>query len=278
MEKKQRSLPGYSGRLILLSLIFNAGMLFCQEEAVLNEKLKVQSYLDTKDSTLNISYQSVSGFSMLIWGGDLMIAALLNENDISGKYLASPIVNEIYLVNKRLKTTKVSDGYFLRNDSSELNLFNYRKLDNGESLILKIFLQNDSLFKAIRKGEILIKGAITILPNRSVYNRIDTFLLNKSDPVTMKWLETTQDATELIPAYSSYLKAIEFNNVKWHFNRPSLGKLIEGRPWGVHYADFSKLGLLKPKNVIDKKAFISSFERLYLIANKYYFQTKIKIR
>lgn len=214
----------------------------------------------------------------MLWVGDFSISAIANRNDISAKYLESPIVNEIYVINKKLKTFKMSDSYFMRNDSNELNLYNYKRLNKGQVLKVKIYLRNDSLYQMIKKGDMFINGVVTFIRNPSNLYDTDPFLLSKNDFATNKWIEMVNNYTMLIPEYSSYLNPIVLKNIKWSFNRPTRNDLLNGKIWGLHYADLSKDGLIKPDNKLDGTANFLSYERLYRFANKHYFKSEIKIK
>ena len=245
---------------------------------MLNGNLEVKSFLDTKDSTLNLHYDCTSDFSILLWAGDFNISAIINRNDISSKYLESPIVNEFYLIHKKLKTFKMSEAYFLREDSSELNLYNYRRLDKGQTLKIKIILNNDSLFRMIKNGEIAVKGAVTFIRNPINLYDADSFLISKNDTSIKKWIEMVNNYTELIPEYSHYLDPLILKDIQWNFNRPTKKELINGKTWGMHYADLSKHKLIEANNKVDGQASFLSYERLYRFANKHYFISEIEVK
>ncbi|MGN7990064.1 hypothetical protein ACTJKC_22175 [Pedobacter sp. 22226] len=151
MAIKQTFLSAIIKRLVITILVMTSHNLYAQNSTVLGGKFEVKANFTVKDSVLVISYKNSLPFSQLVWANDFSIAAIFNQSDISGNYLASPITQEIYLVNKDLRPLKTSNSFFLRNDSSELNLYNYRFLDPGEQIDISLKIINDTLCKQIVK-------------------------------------------------------------------------------------------------------------------------------
>jgi hypothetical protein len=279
MEKKQR--PMFSLRKLIYLLIFLVFTINAlgQNNYTLNGSLKVTAVFNKNDSTLIVNYRSTIDLPILIWVGDFSVATIANRNDISAKYLASPIVNEIYLVNKRIKTFKITDSYFLRNDSSELNLYNYRQLGNGQSIQVKMLLNSDTLFQLINAKEMIIKGAVSFVSiPRIKPKEMDPYAIKSTALEPRKWMDLVDNYTTLIPEYSEYLNPIILKKIPFEFNRLTKQLTMNGNEWAPHYGDLSKVGLIKPLNQTQNKAEFISFEHLYRFVNKHYFSTTIEIK
>ncbi|SFH03244.1 hypothetical protein [Pedobacter insulae] len=280
MEKEQRFVSFNCKLVLVFILVFAFKNGNAQSDYTLNGGLKVTADFTTKDSILTLTYKNVANTSLLIWVGDFGTSFILNHNDISGKYLASPIVNEIYLIHKDIKTFKNYESYFLRNDSNELNLYNYRNLDNDQFIQVKLSLNNDSLINYLKSGKLLIKGVVTFLNQPKVDmdgDFKDSYLIQDLSSLK-KWLTMVGNYTPLLREHSAYLDPIILKGISFKFNRPNNDQVLNGRSWNPHYADLSKAGLVKPTNSVEGIANFASFEKLYRFANKHYFTTRIRIK
>ena len=279
MEKKQRPMSPLRKLIYLLLLLVFTINVSGQNNYTLNGSLKVTAVFNKNDSTLTLNYRSTVDLPILVWVGDFSVAAIANRNDISAKYLASPIVNEIYLVNKSIKTFKITDSYFLRNDSSELNLYNYRQLGNGQSIQVKMLLNSDTLFQLINANEMIIKGAVSLISNPRIKPKeMDPYLIKSTALEPRKWMDLVDSYTTLIPGYSEYLNPIILKSIPFEFNRLTKQLTMNGKEWAPHYGDLSKVGLIKPLNQTQNKAEFISFEHLYRFVSKHYFTTTIEIK
>ncbi len=187
-----------------------------QSDYVLNGSIKVEATFNSKDSTLTLRYKNIADVSLMVWVGDFSVSLIVNHNDISGKYLASPIVNEIHIIHKAVRTFKNTNSYFLRNDSNELNLYNYRLLNSEQVLKVNLLLNNDSAYNLVKSGKMYIKGVVSFL-SEPLFG-----LLDKSVDVNLKrdliepekWSRMVQDYTPLLPEYSWYLNSIILINIQ----------------------------------------------------------------
>lgn len=273
MEIKQTCMSAIIKKLVIAILLITSYTLRAQNPVVLGEKFEVKAELARKDSILVISYKNTLPFSQLIWANDFSIAALFNQSDISGSYLASPITNEIYLVNKTLNIRKTSNSFYLRNDSSELNLYNYKMLNPNEALAIKIKINNDSLYKQIIKKQFTIRGTFSFIDFTNVE------LWASSNQGNGKKIQSTLDDYTQKANASNSVKAIDLKEINWRFNRKIDVMKVHGQPLGVvEKGGLSIKNLVHPLEMSSKKLILFSIDEIYRFSNKQIFNIEIELR
>lgn len=256
-------------QIFTILLLLTSLSLSAQQDFPLGNKFDVWARLNVKDSTLVVTYENKMSFAQMIWKNDFNIAAVFNQSDISASYLASPIVNEIYLVKKDLKTRKTSTSYFLRNDSSELNLHNYRCINRGEKLELNIKIQDKKLFQLILSNQFVVKGVFS--------------LIDLGDIEDFSKKNKTEKLCQMLDSYSnasiSDKTPIVLKGISWAFNRKDELMYVNGLPFGkIQQGKFSKTTMIYPAITNNSKLNILSFDELYRFTNKQYFEAKINIQ
>ncbi|RYX99749.1 hypothetical protein EON78_02745 [bacterium] len=261
MGKKQ----SYLSLIIIGALLIFISELKAQNSYVLSGGIDVQAKYSKADSLLSISYTNNLPFSQLFWVKDFIVAAIINQNDVSGKYLASPILNEIYLTSKGT-FTKNSISYYLRSDSSELDLYNYKLLQPKKTITVNVKISNSALIKMIANKELIVRGSYSLIDHSSIN------LYVSNDPK----LKTNISALENYVLSNSLSKDLSplLLFPDWKFNR--IQKTTSPNGHSPMLAPQGEQILIHPKNIRSNKTFTPlTFKELYQFTTKMHYAVKI---
>ncbi len=252
---------------LLLALFLALGIKsYSQQSQVLHTPLSVYAKFNDKDSTLSVVYTSNLEFPQLLWVRDISVDAILSQDDVAGSYLASPIVHEIYLVDKKV-IDKTSNSYFFRKDSTVLNLYNYKMLEKGEKLEVRIKVKDDKLYKLIIKRQFVVKGVVSLLDLTNLQ-----VLVNRNPKLPRSAFQFMMDYPE-----DNKHDLVQVNDVKWNmgtYKSPVWGSLDTS---SAKPDDRAERRLILPKISEGKTPKIFSLEELYSFASKFYFDVEIRI-
>lgn len=247
--------------------------LYAQNPMVLGEKFEIKADFIAKDSVLEVSYKNLLPFTQLVWTNDFSVAAIISPSDISGSFLASPITQEIYLVEKNLQLRKTSNSFFLRNDSSELDLYNYRILDPGGEMKVRLKVGNDSLYRLIVKKKIALKG---------IFSFVD---FTNMELLASKNKENGKKSASLLAGYtqtknpSNTPDPILLENIRWRFNRKANVMDVNGVHSGVaQEGRLSMEKLIHPGKGHNNKLIVFSCDELYRFSSKQVFDVEIAVK
>lgn len=246
---------------------------FAQSSTVFGEKFEVKAGFNRKDSVLVINYKNTLPFAQLVWVNDFSIAAIFNQSDISGTFLASPITQEIYLVNRKMLLRKNSSSFFLRNDSSELNLYNYKIVDPNDAIEVRLKISNDSLYNLVLKKELLLMGVFSFIDLSSME------LLAGSYEKRSKQIASQFENYIQKPNISNINKTINLKDISWQFNRKEQRMTGNGHILGIQQQGQLSVAKMIYRIESSKSALtLFTFENLYRFSNKQIFNIEIALR
>ncbi len=259
--------------MAILLLLIGSNYLYAQNSVVFGEKFVIKADFIKKDSILVINYKNLMPFSQLVWANDFCITAIISPSDVSGSYLASPITQEIYLVNKTLQPNKTSNSFFLRNDSTELDLYNYKILDTRSEMEVRLKVNNDQLYKLIVNKKLILKGMMSFID----FTNIE--LLASEDK------EKGKKLSELLANYtqkknpSNTLAPILLKNIIWQFSRKANVVNVNGLPSGIaQEGNLEKEKLVHSNEKHKDKLILFSYEELYRFSNRQVFNVEIGLK
>ena len=259
-----------STKLIGLALLLCVTLSLNAQNLLTYNQLNADAVLHKEDSTLTITYHTDTQYEYLLWTGDFTVAAITTRGDISYNYLGSPIVNEIFFVNKKI-LSKQTNGYFIRQGASEANLGNYTFIYKDHPVVITLKIDNDELFKLISSKKLDLRITATLIN----YSNINEFYL-KDRSTASQWLkkfrkyEDSDDSGVVRPP-------IKLENIHWAFGRPpSHDPKGAGIYFLESYGDLSK-DMYVPEKSNSKDLILPSVDALYQFANKIYLRPKIKI-
>ena len=261
MGKKQKHV---SIKLIITLLFIYGSLNVKAQNGLTFNNLTIDASLRTQDSVMTIVYQTNSSFKYLLWAGDFVVSAIISESDVSGTFLGSPIVNEIYFVVKK-PFSKQSNGFFTRSVERETNLANYILIYKDHPVVVKLKINNSELFEMIKRKKVGLRVTATLIEYSGVYQS----------------LYLNQQVAAKLSQYASGIniarKPVIIENIKWKFGSASF-KDPTKKEWFIpeEFGDLSK-DIYIPEKFGNNDLILPSVNVLYQFANKIYLRPKIKI-
>ncbi|MGB4776275.1 MAG: hypothetical protein WBP45_13955 [Daejeonella sp.] len=264
---------------IIFLLIIVPCISYSQDVSIISSPLIVKSEYDVKEKELIITYTNPREEFEIIWVGDFYSGAVLTWNDISVSYLASPIVQEFYLVNKSLKISKFTSRYFFRSseNTDELMLSNYLYLGKNDSFKIKISITDQKLIDQIRRKKVEVRGVVSVIDLMAVTNFI---LANNKSMTELKKLDVYRDDFE--ERYFNGNYEINLNDQHWKFGRPEDKNAFKtDLPLILPETARNTIeGLIKnpspPKSMVSEKFPLTDY--WYKFSTKFIYTSEIKVK